>query len=653
AWISDAFQRYQFPAQWGQECVDPIDGHAQRFQSRFLGVSCLQFGSRYFFNASFYEITESEISEIAFPEKKSKHQGDDTFDQEPECSPVSTIEFQADLPEVDACCGLVDGFSTNFFGPEKPLTTLPPKKRKRRKIIHYDVVFCFDTPPTIPGEDIQLSPEHEYFLFPHDAIVEAVKKDPPFEVMFSFHLPTKSSASALHSLCSCNSYTPEFNPRVPSYKSKLEEFAAVCSTSYHLAPTSPTSPTSPTYRTYPQRRFTDPGLLKAPFQRSKTEHHVLNMRISDVSRDLYTAIKQVVSGFEIVYEKMMELMRLHRQQVACQKAEIRLRPEVSVVDQPEVEINEKIGYNHRNPAGVDQWSSSDENSWEKGISDSNAFDEDRQVTSDSNLTSPKAGISQNGTLGSPQSITASLSSNSTKQHSSRALSSSSSLKKCLYCGSKSTPMWRRGPQGAGTLCNACGVKWKHGKILCGTDTSTVPAVPAKERKNVAKGEKKRKKSGLAKKDKRPKVKDTKKRGSMQTTDDDEIGYTHQYTEDEEMESNIDAARNLSIYEDDDEMISSVRLPSSASDIFSMTPAREFGAEMRQTHSWSSGPDFSNFVSSKSSPPVAIDAQHRHKRRHTTDMSIMEKMGFNGSSISVSAGVDAVEAATVLTLLKRS
>lgn len=28
-------------------------------------------------------------------------------------------------------------------------------------------------------------------------------------------------------------------------------------------------------------------------------------------------------------------------------------------------------------------------------------------------------------------------------------------------------MWRRGPQGAGTLCNACGVKWKHGKILCG------------------------------------------------------------------------------------------------------------------------------------------------------------------------------------------
>ncbi|CAJ0760603.1 6973_t:CDS:2 [Entrophospora sp. SA101] len=38
-------------------------------------------------------------------------------------------------------------------------------------------------------------------------------------------------------------------------------------------------------------------------------------------------------------------------------------------------------------------------------------------------------------------------------------------KRCAYCYCKSTPMWRRGPDGAGTLCNACGVKWKQGKIL--------------------------------------------------------------------------------------------------------------------------------------------------------------------------------------------
>ncbi|CAO3572795.1 unnamed protein product [Mortierella alpina] len=44
-------------------------------------------------------------------------------------------------------------------------------------------------------------------------------------------------------------------------------------------------------------------------------------------------------------------------------------------------------------------------------------------------------------------------------------SSHSSQKKCGYCSCTTTPMWRRGPHGPSTLCNACGVKWKHGKIM--------------------------------------------------------------------------------------------------------------------------------------------------------------------------------------------
>ncbi|KAG4104453.1 hypothetical protein H8356DRAFT_1639446 [Neocallimastix lanati (nom. inval.)] len=44
-------------------------------------------------------------------------------------------------------------------------------------------------------------------------------------------------------------------------------------------------------------------------------------------------------------------------------------------------------------------------------------------------------------------------------------SMSGPTKCCSYCGCKSTPIWRRGPEGTGTLCNACGVKWKSGKIL--------------------------------------------------------------------------------------------------------------------------------------------------------------------------------------------
>ncbi|PRP82544.1 hypothetical protein PROFUN_04849 [Planoprotostelium fungivorum] len=30
---------------------------------------------------------------------------------------------------------------------------------------------------------------------------------------------------------------------------------------------------------------------------------------------------------------------------------------------------------------------------------------------------------------------------------------------CEFCSASDTPMWRRGPSGKGTLCNACGVKW--------------------------------------------------------------------------------------------------------------------------------------------------------------------------------------------------
>ncbi len=45
-------------------------------------------------------------------------------------------------------------------------------------------------------------------------------------------------------------------------------------------------------------------------------------------------------------------------------------------------------------------------------------------------------------------------------------------KQCSFCGIRGTPQWRRGPEGAGTLCNACGVKWKHGKLGLSSSTSS-------------------------------------------------------------------------------------------------------------------------------------------------------------------------------------
>lgn len=45
-----------------------------------------------------------------------------------------------------------------------------------------------------------------------------------------------------------------------------------------------------------------------------------------------------------------------------------------------------------------------------------------------------------------------------------------SLKSCGACGKTKTPMWRRGPKGPSQLCNACGAKWKAGRLI-------VPDVP--------------------------------------------------------------------------------------------------------------------------------------------------------------------------------
>ncbi|KAI7753643.1 hypothetical protein M8C21_010161, partial [Ambrosia artemisiifolia] len=38
-------------------------------------------------------------------------------------------------------------------------------------------------------------------------------------------------------------------------------------------------------------------------------------------------------------------------------------------------------------------------------------------------------------------------------------------RKCTHCLSQKTPQWRAGPRGPKTLCNACGVRYKSGRLL--------------------------------------------------------------------------------------------------------------------------------------------------------------------------------------------
>ncbi|MBA0735230.1 hypothetical protein Gogos_019094 [Gossypium gossypioides] len=41
----------------------------------------------------------------------------------------------------------------------------------------------------------------------------------------------------------------------------------------------------------------------------------------------------------------------------------------------------------------------------------------------------------------------------------------SSGRKCLHCAAEKTPQWRTGPMGPKTLCNACGVRYKSGRLV--------------------------------------------------------------------------------------------------------------------------------------------------------------------------------------------
>lgn len=43
--------------------------------------------------------------------------------------------------------------------------------------------------------------------------------------------------------------------------------------------------------------------------------------------------------------------------------------------------------------------------------------------------------------------------------------------RCVHCRNTETPLWRAGPDGPKTLCNACGVRYKKGKLALYRDAS--------------------------------------------------------------------------------------------------------------------------------------------------------------------------------------
>lgn len=135
---------------------------------------------------AFYEITESEISVIVSRQRQP--------DLGEEDDKVSLSTTSASSPEcVDALLSLAQSSPPPPLGDAMILTdnptsssstrSLPPKKRKRRRVISYNVVFCI---PSTMDEDLLTvpNPDQDYFLFPRDAVVEAVNQSStPLEVI--------------------------------------------------------------------------------------------------------------------------------------------------------------------------------------------------------------------------------------------------------------------------------------------------------------------------------------------------------------------------------------------------------------------------------------------------------------------------------------
>jgi hypothetical protein len=299
--------------------------------------------------------------------------------------------------------------------------------------------------------------------------------------------------------------------------------------------------------------------------------------------------------------------------------------------------------------------------------------------------------------------------NNSKQNKQQSLTNGS-LKKCLYCGSKSTPMWRRGPQGAGTLCNACGVKWKHGKILCGVATVESSSGNdgghvVKERKG-SKADKKRKKAEAtaAKKEKRPKVKNRKgkkPKTAMDGVEEDPNAFTHGMELDEDEDSNVESLPigdstpkgDAYLYDDEDDDDDSSTLAGQdhmdiqtavkAEPVFaipfarnsSSSDARQASSQMhaqqgqqmllqpgRATwdtiYSSSSSSSIStselfspreSYASSPTSSPSSLLLDvHQSDKKNNSNQGLV-----NALSLAQTAADDAVEAATVLTMLRSS
>ncbi|KAI7905425.1 uncharacterized protein BX663DRAFT_549427 [Cokeromyces recurvatus] len=526
--LLDAFQQYQLPLHLSEDVIDPVDGHVHRFQHRLLGVSSVQLGAKTFPHCTFFEMTESEIIDeeiIISPEQ---------------AEPMHTI------PNSEKLC---DGTTSLKMDLD------PKKNNYSKRLIRYEIIFT-NKKLSMP------SPGHIFYIFPQDAVTECLTTVAPHKVIFSFypyHFTRKSPCECI--LKRKDDDDDDDDDGKTSFKTKLEEFAAVCSNSCRLS------------------------ITNSSLHKPDENVHVNNMLISNVSSELFLAIKQIVLAYETLCQNMMELMKFHNEKVTHHRSEM-MCIETNISSSTQLKENDEE------------------------YLDKEEHDKLKLKPSSSTTTTSTAKVKTHRTQTNNNN-------------------NNNGIKKCLYCGSKTTPMWRRGPEGAGTLCNACGVKWKHGKILNGSDNNYITITSATNtmtKRTTNKTEKKRKRSNAFISYNNKDIPATKKKGhdsfAAPTPKRRESGHGNRW-------------------ENQSSSSSSITTPSSSSVSDSCSPldtSSEPNSLLEQHHQ--------NQLADKRNVIM-------HPSTSTSTSTSSAFMAYDTQTLSVYVGEDAVEAAAVLTLLKRS
>lgn len=81
------------------------------------------------------------------------------------------------------------------------------------------------------------------------------------------------------------------------------------------------------------------------------------------------------------------------------------------------------------------------------------------------LLSPATSSSESNNVSANSTTLTTPTAKSTKAPSKKRESVETPGRKCLHCASDKTPQWRTGPFGPKTLCNACGVRYKSGRLV--------------------------------------------------------------------------------------------------------------------------------------------------------------------------------------------